>query len=204
MVGNQEVVLNPGQFLFGRKSASMDTGLGQQTIRTALKMLISNQQVLVKSTNKYSIITIINWDTYQPQEIETNQQITSKLTHKKPTNNQQITTDKNDKNVKELNTSPADAGLISKIDEVAEQLYRSQKFPKVHAFKNKMLKEVKNPRALLDTLVNFARIPHVKGDGAWAYCTKVMQIENGNYNEQDYCDRIEKQKRDLEEWISTQ
>ena len=65
-----------------------------------------------------------------------------------------------------------------------------------------MLKDAKNHNALLHALTQVQRMP-IKG-GAWAYCTKIMQIENGNYNEADYVKRAEQQRRELDEWMSQQ
>lgn len=80
----------------------METGLSEQIVRSCLQALKLTSNLTIKSTNKFSIITIINWDIYQVDECEFNQQITSNLTNKQPTNNQQITTYKNIKNIKNI------------------------------------------------------------------------------------------------------
>jgi len=87
MIGYQEIELNPGQLIFGRKSCSKETGLSEQNIRTALRTL-SATKLTIKPTNKFSIITIINWDSYQQDKNQTNQQITIN----QPATNQQLTT----------------------------------------------------------------------------------------------------------------
>ena len=84
IVGNHEVLLYPGQLIFGRRRASEETGLTHQQIRTALQSLRNLKILTSKSTNKFSIITIINWDTYQSIEPENNQQINQSLTSKQP------------------------------------------------------------------------------------------------------------------------
>lgn len=82
----------------------------EQSVRTCLNSLISNQQLTSKTTNKFSIVTIINWDTYQSDDEPINQQITGDLTNNQPTTNQQLTTNKNDKNeknnIKDIKTPP--------------------------------------------------------------------------------------------------
>ena len=48
-----------------------------------------------------------------------------------------------------------------------------------------MLKEKKSERAILHTLVRCA----MKKDflqGPWAYCLKIIQVEDGNFNEYEY------------------
>ena len=68
-IGRQRVPIRAGQFPFGRKKAAEETGLSQQVIRTCLKKLKKYENLTIKTTNKYSIITICNWDVYQGEEI---------------------------------------------------------------------------------------------------------------------------------------
>jgi hypothetical protein len=100
ILGFTEIELEPGQFVFGRKQASKDIGLSEQTVRTCLQTLKSTSNITIKSTNKFSIITIINWNSYQDDEIKATSKSTSKSTNGQPTTNQQLTTDKNVKNEK--------------------------------------------------------------------------------------------------------
>jgi hypothetical protein len=87
MVGYQEVDLGPGQFIFGRHKASVETKLSEQTVRTALLALLNCKNLTIKSTNKYSIITIINWDIYQQDEEPINHQSNQELTSNQPATN---------------------------------------------------------------------------------------------------------------------
>jgi len=95
-IGFQEIELEPGQFIYGRKKASAELLISERSARTCLKSLIKTQNVTIKTTNKFSIITIVNWATYQTEESKT----TNKTTNNRPTSDQQVTTDKNVKNVK--------------------------------------------------------------------------------------------------------
>ena len=77
------------------------------------------------------------------------------------------------------------------IIKISDLLYKSKLFAKSHAFANKMLKEHKNPRAVLHTLTRCyarAKMQPFENDNVapWAYCTKIMQVENGNFNERDH------------------
>ena len=74
IVGLQTIRLLPGQFVFGRKKASEETDLSEREIRTALAFLKNAGNLTIKTTNKFSIITIVNWITYQGEEIENDQQ----------------------------------------------------------------------------------------------------------------------------------
>ena len=74
-MNGQMISIKKGQFVFGRKIASEETGLSEQQIRTCLKHLEKSKNLTIKSTNRYTIINIINWDTYQQDDEEINQQI---------------------------------------------------------------------------------------------------------------------------------
>lgn len=87
VVGRQEIDLEPGQFIMGRKSASEATGLTEQEVRSATATLVGSRNLTIKSTNKFSIVSIINWDVYQNLNTKINQQINQPLTNKQPTNN---------------------------------------------------------------------------------------------------------------------
>lgn len=77
----------PGDFIFGRKKASKELKISEQSIRTFVEFLKTSQNITIKTTNKYSIISIVNWDTYQNEETSTNQQINQQLTNNQPTTN---------------------------------------------------------------------------------------------------------------------
>jgi len=59
------VIYNAGQLPFGLEKASADTGLSIKMIRTSLSKLKSTNEVAIKTSNKGSVITILNWDKYQ-------------------------------------------------------------------------------------------------------------------------------------------
>ena len=85
LVGFQTVDLIPGQFIFGRDKASIETGLSVKKIRNFLIILKKRGNTAIKTTNKYSIITINNWDTYQNQEKTNGQQKGQQRANKGPT-----------------------------------------------------------------------------------------------------------------------
>lgn len=93
---NQIVELKKGQFITGRKKLSEETGLTQQQTRTALKVLEKCRFLTSKSTNKYSIITVLNYKEYQFNENTINQQSNQQVTSNQPASNQQVTTDNKD------------------------------------------------------------------------------------------------------------
>ncbi len=103
----QGIKIMPGQLIVGRKKLAETTGISEQTIRTCLTRLKSTNEITIKSTNKYSVITIVNWAKYQGKENKSTSKSTSNLTNNQPATNQQLTTPKEGKNNKnDKNTPP--------------------------------------------------------------------------------------------------
>jgi hypothetical protein len=87
VVGFQKVHLEAGDFIFGRRTAAEELKTTEQKIRTCLDALQKLKNVTIKTTNKFSIISIVNWDVYQPNKNENNQQTNQQVTNKQPTSN---------------------------------------------------------------------------------------------------------------------
>ena len=68
------VKLKRGQLITGRKSLSIDLNISERSIRTSLERLKSTSELTIKSTNKHSIITICNYDTYQSKKSDNDQE----------------------------------------------------------------------------------------------------------------------------------
>lgn len=85
-----------GSFVTTREKLAEETGLTEQEVRTAINRLKSTKEITNKTTKKFTIITLCNFDTYQGEKIKANQQINQQinqqLTNKQPTTNQQLTT----------------------------------------------------------------------------------------------------------------
>lgn len=64
-VGLQQVNLLSGQLIFGRTKAAQDLRQSERQIRGHLDALIRANKLLVKTTNKFSILTLVNWDIEQ-------------------------------------------------------------------------------------------------------------------------------------------
>jgi hypothetical protein len=74
-----------GQVVFGLKMASLATGLSRQSIRTCIKALKSTHELTVQVTHSFSIVTILNYNSYQSTEnninTPSNTQTNTQLTH---------------------------------------------------------------------------------------------------------------------------
>ena len=89
--------IKKGQFITSAQTISNDTKLSLQVVRTLLKKFELTNEIIVKSTNKFTMLTICKYECYQDENNTTNKQ----LTNKQQTTNKQLTTNKNVKNNKE-------------------------------------------------------------------------------------------------------
>ena len=95
--------LKPGQIATGRKKIAQCTDLSENKVYRALTVLKSLGNIEIKATNKYSIITVSNWDKYQDENgkrTSSEQQTNSKTATEEHQSNSKTTQHKNGKNVK--------------------------------------------------------------------------------------------------------
>lgn len=57
--------IEPGQFLTGRISASQELNIKPTTVRNKMNQLKRKKYIDLYTTNKFTIVTIVNWNTYQ-------------------------------------------------------------------------------------------------------------------------------------------
>ena len=57
--------IKPGQIITSVEHLSTETGLSKQQIRTALNKLQKTGEITIQTTNKYTFITVENYDMYQ-------------------------------------------------------------------------------------------------------------------------------------------
>lgn len=89
-----------GSLVVGLKSLSQTLGMSVQSLRTSLSHLKSTGEITIKSTNKFSVVTIVNWEKYQGMDGEANKQINKQLTNNQQTTNKQLTTEEEYKNIR--------------------------------------------------------------------------------------------------------
>lgn len=77
-----------GDIVVGRKALSHETGLSEREIRTCIDKLKMTGEVTSKTTNRFTILTIVKWEEYQDKR----EQATSRASSKRPTSDQQATT----------------------------------------------------------------------------------------------------------------
>ncbi len=104
------IVLQPGQVVTSVRKLCEDLHQTNQQTRTALDKLKATNEITVRTTNKYSVITVVNWAKYQSDNDEcskqNNKQINGQTTNKTEKINKQINNSirniRNNKEIKEL------------------------------------------------------------------------------------------------------
>lgn len=91
----QGVDIERGQLVTSINSINSATGISTQSIRTCLKRLESSMEIVKKTTNRFTLITICKYNDYQEIKYTTNKQ----LTINQQSTNKQLTTNNNVNNV---------------------------------------------------------------------------------------------------------
>lgn len=85
-----------GSFVTSTKKLSLELGLSEQNIKTAIKHLKHSGDITSKGQSKYSIITVLNYDKWQKSNKQSNSQNNNEanehVTSNQPASNQQVTT----------------------------------------------------------------------------------------------------------------
>lgn len=85
---NFEVIkIKRGQFLTGRKVIAKDLNQNENTIYKRLKILEKLNYINIISNTKYSILTIIKYDSYQKKITDSNNKITKSVTSEQQAGN---------------------------------------------------------------------------------------------------------------------
>ena len=84
------VTLKPGQTIIGRKALAETLGMSEQNVRTSLNHLKSTNEITIKVTNRFSVVTIVNWESYQFEDGELTNELTNNLTINQPATNHTI------------------------------------------------------------------------------------------------------------------
>lgn len=90
-VGTGIVSLEPGQLVTGRKQLALAVGSTEQKIRTALSILEKQEIISQQTTNRYTLISLVNWDKYQHRQPADDQLINQRPTGGRQPDNQQPT-----------------------------------------------------------------------------------------------------------------
>lgn len=88
-----------GQLITGNDQIRRNTGLSAQSVRTAINHLKSTGEITVQVTNKFSVVTICKYASYQGRKSDTNSPDNTQP-DSQPTGDQQSTNDKQERSKK--------------------------------------------------------------------------------------------------------
>jgi len=100
-----------GQILTGLNSLNEKTGISIRTLRTCLDRLEKTKEIDRQTTNKYSIITICNYESYQGEKLNSDKHNDKQLTSKRQASDKQATTNNNEENKKNDNNEKKEEEL---------------------------------------------------------------------------------------------
>lgn len=133
LIGNQLVKLLPGEFITGRfalsdeynKGMKKDMVVSERTLWRWMKKFEEWGMLSIKSTTKYSVITVVNWNQYQL----TDQQVSSKC----PATVQQVSTNNKGNTENKGNNKPSSRKQVYDVD---SDYYKLADFMKSEIMKN--------------------------------------------------------------------
>lgn len=76
----KKMMIHPGQLITGRRKISDATGVQSDKVYRIIKLLKSEQQITQQTSNKNSLISIINWEEYQNVAQQDTQQMHNRYT----------------------------------------------------------------------------------------------------------------------------
>lgn len=225
LVGRRVVHLQKGQFVFGRKRASEELRLKESTVRDYVKLLEKLGTIDIKSDNKFSVITVVNWAIYQNDEEISDSKNDKKSTtnqhqmdSKSTTNQQQINTnknvknEKNDKNVKnEKNVVVGDdfATIYNLYQENIEQIpspITTEKLTQDMDHYGKELVAYAIRKAALNNSHNYKFIDYLLKDWRKRNLTTIKAVEQyeqqrQEQKEQSYKPKVTQSREKTPEWL---
>ena len=90
----EKITLQPGQLITGRYAIASQFSISDSKVKRILIGFENDRQIDRQRSNQNSLITILNWDTYQQCDRQDGQPMTDNC----PTTDRQLTTNKNVKN----------------------------------------------------------------------------------------------------------
>lgn len=127
------VKVEAGQIITGRKKIALWTGLSERQVRTVLRDLEKAGEVTIKTTNKFSIISMTKWAQFQTEDQQT--------TNKRPRGDQQTTTTKERKERKNIVSPLISLNLSEELNNWCNSIPHSTAKNFIETYDSNFLKE---------------------------------------------------------------
>ena len=174
----QGITIPRGSFVTSVDNLASTTGLSAQQVRTSLKRLISTSEITSKSTNRFTIITVCKYDSYQLNEESINKQNNkpnnNQATNEQQTDNKQITTTADIKNTRHKESISSDIDeKVSELESAAKKVSCQKKdsldtsfvdeelrpiFLRFLEMRKKIGKPLKTPKGIHDRYNNLIKL----------------------------------------------
>lgn len=176
----ENITIKRGQLVTSRKRLANALGLSERNIRTSLNHLKSTNEVTIRATPKFTIITIVNYDLYQSTDQQTDQ---------RPTNYRpQYKKDKKEKDY--IMSSCADSESRFDYQKVVDSYNKiCVSLPKVKKITDSRRKQIKRAKKEIDSIGEsfeslFRAVEandfYSGRDGKWKGCSFDWVIKSGN------------------------
>lgn len=117
----ENIVIHRGELVTSLDHLSRETRLTVNQVRTALKHLKNTGEITSKITSKYSLIKIVNYDTYQNYKKYNDKHNDKQITSKAQANHKQSTTTNTDNTDNTVNTDNIELLSLREIEELKNQ-----------------------------------------------------------------------------------
>lgn len=109
----RDMDLMPGQTVISVRSLAEDIGLSVRNVRTALKNLQTTHELTIKTTHRYTVVTVENWGLYQCADVQSdtvNDTVSdNQTTQSQEKKEKKQKKEKNNNNIKNNNSARAHA-----------------------------------------------------------------------------------------------
>lgn len=123
------IELEAGQLITSYASLAKETRLSTQRVRTSIERLKSTGEITIKTTNKFTLVTVANWEKYQTRDVESAGKTTSTATnsqHADSVNKLLTTLDSLQKSTSKLTSKKEAETLISStIEDIKKEISTS-------------------------------------------------------------------------------
>jgi hypothetical protein len=163
----ETIILKSGQLITGIPTLVAETGIATSKIRLNLKRLENDKQIVRLTSNRSSLITITNWGEYQADDRLND----SQATVRQQSDNSLATTNKKNKNIKNVNNDKK--GVLSSAELKFVQEFDDFVF-KVHSRRMESFEHegialraiIKNRNLTIENMCEIMRFIQVEG-GFW-------------------------------------
>lgn len=88
------IIVERGQLIYGRVAFAKKCGITEHRSRLCVERLKASNQITIKASNQYSVITVCQYDLYQDKTSESSSETTNEPSNGRPTDVQQTSTPK--------------------------------------------------------------------------------------------------------------